>query len=65
MFCSICGSNVITTNETSDFVKGHVIVMSGCLDGETKFEPKQEFYCKDRCGWMDVTLDTQKFQGMV
>lgn len=64
-FCSICGSNVITTNELSDLVRGHVIVMSGCLDGETKFEPRHEFFCKDKCGWMDILVETQKFESMV
>ena len=64
IFCSICGSNVITTNEQSDFVRGHVIVMSGCLDDEAKFVPKQEFYCKDKCGFVDVKMRTQKFEGM-
>ncbi|KAH7405883.1 DUF636 domain protein [Phaeosphaeria sp. MPI-PUGE-AT-0046c] len=64
-FCRICGSKVISTNESSDFVRGHVIVMSGCLDGDVKFEPKQEFYCKDKCGWIEVLVDTQNFESMV
>jgi hypothetical protein len=63
-FCSVCGSNVITTNESSDFVRGHVIVMSGCLDDDATFQPKQEFYCKDKCGWMEILVGTQKFNGM-
>ena len=64
MFCSICGSNFITTNDQSDFVRGHVIVMSGCLDGEVNFVPKQEFYCKDQCIFVDVKMRTEKFEGM-
>jgi len=39
-------------------------VMSGCLDDEAKFVPKQEFYCKDKCGFVDVKMRTQKFEGM-
>lgn len=65
MFCNVCGSNVITTNEESEFVKGKVIVMSGCLDGDAKFEPKQEFYCKDKCAWMEIRTATETFEGMV
>lgn len=56
---------MITTNETSEFVKGKVIVMTGCLDGDVQVEPKQEFYVKDRCAWIGVLDGTQKFQGMV
>lgn len=65
MFCSNCGSNVITANERSDFVRGHVIVMSGCFDGAAEFEPKQEFYCKDKCGFIHSGMKTQKFENMV
>ena len=70
MFCSICGSNIITTNELNDFVRGHVIVMSGCLEragkeGEVNFEPRQEFYCKNKRGWIEVKGTTEKFEGMV
>ncbi|KAF2819888.1 DUF636 domain protein [Ophiobolus disseminans] len=64
MFCSVCGSNVITTNEQSDFVRGNVIVMSGCLEGVTSFEPELEFYCKDKCGFVDVKTKTQKYEKM-
>lgn len=65
MFCGTCGSNVITTNEASDFVRGHVIVASGCLDDAVSFEPKQEFYCKDKCAFFGVKGETQKFEGLV
>jgi hypothetical protein len=64
-FCSVCGSNVVTTNEGSAFVRGKVIVMSGCLDGDGgEFMPELEFYEKDKCAWMRVLVETQKFEGM-
>jgi hypothetical protein len=65
MFCSTCGSNVITTNEANEFVKGHVIVASGCLDGEVKFQPVQEFYCRNKSEWVGVFGETKKVEGMV
>jgi hypothetical protein len=55
----------VTTNEGSAFVRGKVIVMSGCLDGDGgEFMPELEFYEKDKCAWMRVLVETQKFEGM-
>ncbi|KAF1913617.1 DUF636 domain protein [Ampelomyces quisqualis] len=48
-FCSVCGSNVLATNESSPYVRGYVIIMTGCLDGDFTFEPSVEYFCKDRC----------------
>jgi hypothetical protein len=70
MFCSVCGSNVITTNETNDSVRGHVIVMAGGIDKEDvaqktrPFAPQQEFYCSNKPDWYKVIPDTVKFDGM-
>lgn len=65
LFCSICGINVITTNEGSEFVKGKVIVMSGCLDVKDEFPLQQDIYCRDRCAWMEVLSRTKRYDGMV
>jgi hypothetical protein len=57
---------VLATNESSPYVKGHVIIMTGCLDGEFSFEPTAEYFCKDRCAWMGEGgfEGTEKFGGM-
>jgi hypothetical protein len=65
--CTICGSNVMTTNEGSESVQGKVVLASGCLDGDAcvEFRPERKVYCKDKCGWVEVGAETEKAEGMV
>ncbi|PVH94668.1 DUF636 domain protein [Periconia macrospinosa] len=69
-FCSVCGSNILSTNDSHDLVKDLVIITSGCLDGwptgegEKEFRPVQEYYCKRKVEWVRVLGETKEFEGM-
>ncbi|KAF2170629.1 hypothetical protein M409DRAFT_51636 [Zasmidium cellare ATCC 36951] len=66
-FCSVCGSNLYTTNSTNPLIKDAIIVMSGCLEkASSALEPPQsEFYVKRRRDWVKVDGNgTSEFQAM-
>lgn len=41
-----------------------VVVYSGSMDGETKWEPQYEFFCGNRPKWLPGFEETVKFEGM-
>jgi len=48
-FCKICGSNIMSINESRDWVKGHVIVALGCLDDARFAQLKSSTVNQDVC----------------
>ncbi|KEF56907.1 uncharacterized protein A1O9_07097 [Exophiala aquamarina CBS 119918] len=65
-FCRKCGSNLFSVNLDNPLLKDAIFVMSGCLEerARAQFQPKQEFYCKQRQQWSPVDPRTEKFEGM-
>lgn len=52
-FCNTCGSHLFITNEMNPMMEGAVIVTSGTMNLEGKeWAPKQEYFYRNRSGWM-------------